>query len=78
MTLNELAAEYRAGAALIKTRIAELNDRLHDKTLCEMEKFRLRGRILMLESMFRDAQETALVMEKYYDREYRCNARYRV
>ena len=76
MTLHELAGEYRDEAALIKQRAGELRDRLAGERLCEMEKFRLRGRISALEGMARELRDVALVMEHYYDRGYKRDGRY--
>ena len=76
MTLHELAGEYREQAALIHQRAGELKARLAGEKLCEMEKFRLRGRISALEAMAREAHDVALVMEHYYDRGYKRDGRY--
>ena len=65
MLMIELAAEYRYCARRIKERVKELKRRLygvHDET----EKYLLRGRIHILESMAREAEDTARYMEKYY------------
>ena len=78
MKMQELAVEYRESAALIRGRIAELRDTLQAGGLCEMEKLRLRIRIETLSSIFREVSETAVFMEKYYDRRYRKNGRYTV
>ena len=78
MTLEELAAEYRDCAVLLRDRITLLRSRLSSEGICEMEKFRLRGRIAALEGMYRDVREIAVVMERYYDRGYKRNGRYLV
>ena len=78
MTMTELAKEYRQSALLLKNRIAELKKLLAKGNLCEMDKFRLRGRIDTLSSMERDMNEIAVVLEKYYDRRYKRNGRYSI
>ncbi len=78
MTMNELAREYRQSALLLKTRIAELRHQLLTKNLCEMDKFRLRGRIDTLSKMEREMNEIAVVLERYYDRRFKRNGRYSV
>jgi len=67
MTLKELAGEYRAGAAALKTRAAELRIRLKSER-GSMQRLRLERRIDMLLSMYRDARDTAAKLEHYYDR----------
>ncbi len=78
MTLKELAEEYRDCARLLKERIILLREKLNGGRMCEMEKFRLRGRIAALEGMYRDTREAATVMEHYYDRGYKRNGRFLV
>ena len=78
MKLAELAVQYRDAAALIKDRLALLKTELETNRLSETEKFRLHGRIALLESMYRDTTEAAVVMERYYDRRYKRNERYSV
>ena len=77
MNMNELAMEYRRSAALLKERIDLLQSTVNsDKNICPMEKLRLRGRINVLTTMYRQAIDAAFTMERYYDRRYRRNARY--
>lgn len=78
MTMNELAREYRQSALLLKTRIAELKHQLAVTKMCEMDKFRLRGRIDTLAKMEREMNEIAVVLERYYDRRFKRNGRYSV
>ena len=78
MTMIELAKEYRESGQLLKERIAELRLRLKTEKLCEMEKFRLRGRIDTLVRMERDVNEVAVVMERYYERGRKKNGRYSI
>jgi len=69
MTLKELAADYRKSAALLKERIAELRAQIEDgKDLCEMDKFRLRGRIDTLTAMYHETSLTAYTLERYYEK----------
>ena len=78
MTLSELAAQYRGSAAAIKERINLLRRSLEIDGLCQMEKLRLRIRIDTLSSLCREANETALYLERYYARRYRKNGRFTV
>ena len=79
MTLSELAIEYRESAALLRRRIGELRELLKTNgRLTETEKRRLRARIDTLASMYRDVSETAVNLERYYDRRYRRSARFTV
>ena len=78
MTLTELAAQYRTNSLPLKERINLLSTELDGEKLSETEKFRLRGRIATLLSMYRDMNEAALVMERYYDRGYKRNGRYSI
>lgn len=78
MKMEKLAIEYRQTAAEIKARTEHLKDVLKIEKLCETEKFRLRRRIDILCSMQRDMTEAACVMEHYYDRRYKRNARYSI
>lgn len=70
MELQQLAIQYRESASLIKGRINILKETLQKEKLCEMEKFRLRVRIDTLNSIQREVTETAVFMERYYDRRY--------
>jgi hypothetical protein len=78
MRMKEMAAQYRGGAEALQRRAAELRARLRGPGLCEMDKLRLRWRIDALMSMYRDARDTAVLLEKYYDRGYRRDGRYTV
>ena len=79
MTLSELAIEYRESGALLKRRITDLRAVLEaGDTMSETEKRFLRARIDTLASMYRDVSETAVNLERYYDRRYRRSARFTV
>ncbi len=71
MKLSELAREYRSSGALLKERIIKLEGQTDDESIPEMEKFRLRCRIIQLKRMYRYVNEAACAMEKYYDKRYR-------
>ncbi len=78
MTMRELAIEYRESGEMLRGRIDELKSKLSSEKLCETEKFRLRTRIEALRSLFREVNEVAVFMEKYYEEGYRKNGRYSV
>ena len=78
MTMTELALEYRRSGLLLKTRIAELRQKLKTEEMCEMDKFRLRGRIDTLVKIEREVNEIAVFLERYYERGRRKNGRYTV
>ena len=76
MTMTKLAVQYRESAELLAGRIRELRSELENGGLCEMEKYRLRGRIGMLTTMYRQTRATAKRLEHYYDKEVRTVDRY--
>ena len=76
MRMTELAVQYRESADLLTGRIRELRSALENSGLCEMEKYRLRGRIAALTSMCRQTRATAKRLEHYYDREVGSVVRY--
>ena len=76
MTMTELAVQYRESADLLTGRIRELRSRMERGGLCEMEKYRLRGRIAALTSMCRQTRATARRLERYYDREVHTLVKY--
>lgn len=75
MTLMHMAASYRQGGELIRLRIIALQDAAR-KTADPEEKRRYEQRIKDLSTLYREAREVALVLERYYDRRYHCNERY--
>lgn len=77
MTLMELSAEYRSHAAVLKTRIRELEQR-YRRSRSKKERMELERRIRLLTSMYRDAKELAALTEHYYDRGYHSNERYKI
>ena len=77
MTLLELAVEYRAHAQTLNERLRQLEERLA-ATRDERERCLLEERIRMLSTMVREARELAVLTERYYDRGYRRNAKYKI
>lgn len=75
MTLLELSSDYRAHAAALRERAALLRERLAH-TVDEGERLVLSDRIRMLNTMWREARDLAVLCEHYYDRGYRRNAKY--
>ena len=77
MTLKELAVSYRDNVRWLGFRIAQLKD-LSEKTDDPRERGQLEERIKMLTTMRREAQEIAVLCERYYERGYRRNAKYTI
>ena len=75
MTLLRMAASYRQSADLLRVRIIALKDELA-RTEDPKERGRLEQRIKDLNTLYRETRETALVLERYYDRRYHKNDRY--
>ena len=69
MTLLRMAASYRHSGDLIRVRIIAL------KAAPPEEKIQLERRIKDLNTLYRETRETALVLERYYDRRCRRNGR---
>ena len=67
MTLKELGTEYRQSAEPLYKRIKELKLQACLPEVCEMERFRIRGRISELMKMYHDVCVTALFLERYYE-----------
>lgn len=77
MTLLRMAADYRHSGDLIRLRIAALKEaQKQTRDLREKEQYEMR--IQALSAMYRDTREVALVLERYYDRRYHGNERYRL
>lgn len=66
MTLTEMSAEYRQSGELLRARLAELNTKLENGKMCEMERLRLRRKTSMLEGMLRDTVAISNYLENYY------------
>ena len=75
MTLSELSVEYRAHAGMLNQRIGQLQDEL-GRAETSRDRVLLDERIRMLSTMLREANELAVLTERYYDRGYRRNAKY--
>ena len=73
MTLLRMAASYRQSADLIRLRIVALKEA--QRTADPEERLRLEQRIRDLSSLYRDTQETARFLERYYDRRYHAHGR---
>ena len=77
MTLFELSAEYQANAAVLRERTLLL-ERQQREAADEASRVRLASRIKLLRTMWGEARELAVLCEHYYDKGYRCNAKYTV
>ena len=78
MSMKALAGEYRQSAALLKQRADELICLMKKQPMCETEKYKTRLRIDTLMTIYRETSAVALLLERYYDRRYRRNERYKV
>ena len=77
MKLEEIAVEYRDSAQLLEKRIRQLKRELSG-TQDRLERIRLETRIEMLTAMFRETRDVAVVCERYYERGYCRNAKYKI
>ncbi|MEG1720597.1 MAG: hypothetical protein RRY65_02605 [Pseudoflavonifractor sp.] len=77
MTLIEMAVEYRISARALRERIDRVRC-LRSVARTREERVLLDERIKVLETMWRETRDIAVVMERYYDRGYRHNAKYTV
>lgn len=75
MTLQEMSEEYRAQALALRGRIKQLKQ-ARGKAEAAWEKESLARRIWTLEVLWREARDQAVLLEHYYERGYRRNARY--
>ena len=75
--MAELSLEYRAHAHALDLRICQL-EYLLEHTDNVDKRCQLQDRIRMLSTMLREARELAVLMERYYDRGYRRNAKYTI
>lgn len=76
MRLCEIAKEYRKAEAIIKVRLAELRKRCRETHDSE-EKWRLTQQIKTLTGIYTQVREIAELCERYYDRGYWRNGKYR-
>ena len=77
MTLLEMSVEYRAQAQVLRRRISELELRRANEPDAT-ERLVLEDRIRILETMWREARDLAVVTERYYDRGYWRNVKYAI
>ncbi|MBP1758809.1 MAG: hypothetical protein H6Q61_1058 [Firmicutes bacterium] len=75
MTLKELSVEYRCQAETLRERIKELEE-ARSGTRDTRRGEDLRERIRILNELWREARDLAVLTERYYERGYRRNARY--
>ena len=75
MTLQEIGAAYRDQAQVLSRRIRELEE-ARARTEERAERDRLAMRIDLLRCIWRETSELSLLLERYYERGYRHNARY--
>ncbi len=75
MTLLELSVEYRAQAAALRQRMGKLREALEeDSDLPHRQQ--LEERVRCLNSIWRETRDVAVLLERYYERGYRRNAKY--
>lgn len=77
MKLKELALSYRESAQWLAGRIRQLKGEL-EQTEDPLERSSLRGRIEILWAMYRETRDIAVVCERYYERGYCRNAKYKI
>lgn len=77
MRLEEIAVDYRHSAQLLEERIYQLKRELSG-TQDRLERVRLETRIEILTAMFRETRDVAVVCERYYERGYCRNAKYKI
>ena len=77
MTLLEMSVEYRTQASVLRRRITEL-ELQRARTADAAQRLVLEDRIRILETMWREARDLAVVTERYYDRGYWRNVKYAI
>lgn len=77
MKLKELAVSYRNSAERLAVRIAQLKQE-RERTEDETVRRALELRIETLTAMYRETRDVAVVCERYYERSYCRNAKYRL
>lgn len=77
MTLREISAEYRASAQTLRLHLQRLR-RLYRQTEDREESWRLKMRIARYTEMLTQMNELAELTDRYYERGYHRNAKYRV
>lgn len=77
MKLIELAVSYRASAQGLDQRIRQLKGELaHTRDMAE--RAQLEARIETLRAMYRETRDVAVVCERYYERGYCRDAKYKI
>ena len=77
MTLLEMSVEYRTQARVLRRRITDL-ELQRARTTDAAQRLVLEDRIRILETMWREARDLAVVTERYYDRGYWRNVKYAI
>lgn len=77
MKLKELAVSYRESACRLARRIGQLKEELAH-TEDPLERCLLRSRIESLRTMYRETRDVAVVCERYYERGYCRDAKYKI
>lgn len=75
MTLLELSVEYRRQAEVLRGRIRELGQ-VREQLREAEEKETMGYRIRILQELWREARDLAVLTERYYERGYRRNGKY--
>ena len=75
MTLQEMAADYRASAQTVRLHLQYLRRRYRQETDKE-EAWRLKMRINRYTEILGQMNELAELTDRYYERSYRRNAKY--
>lgn len=76
MTMLDLSKEYHCHAQALQRRIEELEACV--PSLDMDQQAGMMQRIHMLHTMWREARDLAVLMERYYDRGYRRNVGYKI
>ncbi len=77
MKLKELAVSYRNSAHILAVRIAQL-EREWEQTEDPQARRALELRMETLTAMYRETRDVAVVCERYYERGYCRNAKYKI
>lgn len=77
LKLKELAVSYRESACRLAQRIGQLKGELA-RTEDPLERCLLQSRIESLRTMYRETRDVAVVCERYYERGYCRNAKYKI
>ena len=77
MKLKELAVSYRQSAQKLAQRIAQLRQERAQTDNPEQRR-QLQVRIETLLTMYREMRDVAVVCERYYERGYCRNAKYKI